>query len=337
MTISTLRAILVMTAKETLDDDLPSLAGAVAYFTIFALPPLLVLVLGIAGSVFGPDVVQEALMGEIGRVVGPEAREGVQTMIANAGAGGADLGGKIGGLVALVVGATGAFSQLQKSLNRAWEVTPAPGLAGIRSFLLKRVLSFGLVLTIAFLLLVSLLVSAALAAIGDAASSVATDTFASPVMGVLNATVSFTMVALLFAALFKVLPDARVGWRDVAAGAVGTAALFTLGKSLIGLYLGRADPAGAFGAAGSVVLVLVWIYYSALIVLVGAEFTQAWVRAHGRRIVPENGAMRAEDDDPPSALTPPPVTTQDAPPPADVPADAGGFSIEDASSGIVRR
>ncbi len=333
LSLTTLRDVLVMTAKETLDDDLPSLAGAVAYFTIFALPPLLVLVLGIAGSVFGPDAVQEALMGEVGRVVGPQAREGIQTMIVNAGSSSVDVGGKIGGLIALAVGATGAFGQLQKSLNRAWEVTPAPGLSGVRSFLLKRVLSFGLVLTIAFLLLVSLMASAALAAVGDAASALATDTLASPLMGVLNAVVSFAMIALLFAAMFKVLPDARIGWRDVAVGAVGTAVLFTLGKSLIGLYLGRSDPAGPFGAAGSVVLVLVWIYYSALIVLVGAEFTQAWVRANGRRIVPERGAVRSDDADPlpASPSDPSPVT------PADVPPDAGGFSIEDASSGVVRR
>lgn len=334
VTFSTLRDVLVTTVKETLDDDLPSLAGAVAYFTIFALPPLLVLVLGIAGSVFGPEVVQEALMGEVGRLVGSQAREGIQTMIANAGSPSADIGGKIGGLVALVIGATGAFSQLQKSLNRAWEVTPAPGLPGVRSFLLKRVLSFGLVVTIAFLLLVSLAVSAVLSAVGDAASTLATDTVAAPLMGVLDAAVSFAMIALLFAAMFKVLPDARIGWRDVAVGAVATAALFTLGKLLIGLYLGRSDPAGAFGAAGSVVLVLVWIYYSALIVLVGAEFTQAWVRANGREIVPERGAVRSDDADPPPITSPaPPREAPDEAPPA----DADGFSIEDAASGAVRR
>lgn len=336
LSLPLLRDLLLTTARETMDDDVPTMAAAIAYSTIFALPPLLVLIVGLAGAVFGPDAVQEALLGEAGTLVGPGAEEAVEAMIANAGDLGTGLGAKIVGLLTLVVGATGAFGQLQKALNRAWEVEPAPG-GGLRALLMKRVLSFGLVLTIAFLLLVSLAVSAALAAVGDAASAVATDTFAAPLMGVLNAVVSLGVIALLFAMMFKLLPDAEIAWRDVAVGAAVTALLFTVGKLLIGLYLGRADPGSAFGAAGSVVLILLWIYYSSLIVLVGAEFTQAWAVQVGEGVQPSDGAVAAPDASAPEAASAEGGTADLPVTPAETPPDAGGFSVEDASSGVVRR
>lgn len=337
LSLPLLRDLLVTTARETMDDDVPTMAAAIAYSTIFALPPLLVLIVGLAGAVFGADAVQEALLGEAGTLVGPGAEEAVEAMIANAGDLGTGLGAKLVGLLTLVVGATGAFGQLQKALNRAWEVEPAPG-GGLRALLMKRVLSFGLVLTIAFLLLVSLAVSAALAAVGDAASAVATDTLAAPLMGVLNTVVSLGVIALLFAMMFKLLPDAEIAWRDVAVGAAVTALLFTVGKMLIGLYLGRADPGSAFGAAGSVVLILLWIYYSSLIVLVGAEFTQAWAVQAGEGVQPSEDAVAAPDASTPEVAPAEGGATADAPvTPAETPTSAGGFSIEDASSGVVRR
>lgn len=341
LSLATLRDLLVTTGKETMEDDVPSLAAAIAYYTIFALPPLLVVIVAIAGAVFGPAAVQEALMGQVGSLAGPDATEAVEAMIADAGDLGSGLFAKLAGLVALLIGATGAFGQLQKALNRAWEVKPAPD-AGIKDTIVKRLLSLGMVVTIAFLLLASLAVSAVLAAVGDAASSVATDTVAAPVMQLLNAAVSLGVITLLFAAMFKVLPDARIAWRDVLVGAFATALLFTLGKFLIGLYLGRSDPGSAFGAAGSVVLILVWIYYSALIVLVGAEFTQAWAKMKGAGIEPEDGAVWVDDCDVPGAREASGASTGEAPAPepvepADVPADAGGFSIEDAASGRTRR
>ncbi len=337
-----IRDLLKTTVRETMDDNVPTMAAAIAYSTLFALPPLLVMIVGIAGAVFGPDVVQEALLGQVSGIVGAEAEEALRTMIAGAGDLGSGLGAKLVGLVTLIIGATGAFGQLQQALNRAWEVEPAPG-GGLRAMITKRLLSFGLVVTIAFLLLVSLAVSAALAAVGDAAAAVATDTVASPLMSVANAVLSLAVITALFAALFKVLPDAEIAWRDVAVGAAVTALLFTVGKLLIGLYIGRADPGSAFGAAGSVVLILLWIYYSALIVLVGAEFTQAWAIAKGGGVTPSEGAVAA-DDSAAASDTPPASTPLAETKPAsgvvkadDPPTDAGGFSIEDASSGITRR
>lgn len=337
LSLPLLRDLLVTTARETMDDDVPTMAAAIAYSTLFALPPLLVLIVGLAGAVFGPAAVQEALVGEVGGIVGAEAEEAIRGMIVGAGDLGSGLGAKLVGLLTLVVGATGAFGQLQKALNRAWEVAPEEG-GGLRAVLMKRLLSFGLVLTIAFLLLVSLAVSAALAAVGDAATAVASDTLASPLMGAANALVSLVVITALFAMLFKVLPDVDLAWRDVLVGAAVTALLFTVGKTLIGLYIGRADPGSAFGAAGSVVLILLWIYYSALIVLVGAEFTQAWATQVGGGARVSDGAVAAPDASSPQATTAEGGATTDAPvTPAETPTSAGGFSIEDASSGVVRR
>ena len=187
----------------------------------------------------------------------------------------------------MLFGASGAFGQLQKALNRAWEVEEAED-GGVAGLVVKRLLSFGMVLTIGFLLLVSLAVSTALAAVGDAASSVAGSGATGALMNVINFVVGVGVIAALFAVLFKVLPDAEIAWRDVGVGALVTSLLFSLGKTGIGLYLGRADPGSAFGAAGSLAVILVWIYYSALILLYGAEFTQAWAQVQGSGITPDS-------------------------------------------------
>ena len=296
MSTPSIKGLAVATFREVADDDVSSLAAAIAYYTVFSLPPLLVLLVSIAGAALGPARVAEVLASQAGSAIGPGAADAVRSMIENAGATGSGALGKVLGVLALLFGATGAFSQLQKALNRAWEVEAVSDGGGLVSVLLKRVLSFGMVLTIAFLLLVSLAVSAALAAVGGAAAEVAGEGAVSGLVRVLNAVVSFGVVAALFAVLFKYLPDAEIAWRDVGVGAAATALLFTVGKGAIGLYLGQADPGSAFGAAGSLALLLVWIYYSALIVLVGAEFTQVWARREGRGIQPEapgSGTMGA--------------------------------------------
>jgi membrane protein len=280
---SSTKHLVLQTGKEVADDDVPSLSAAIAYYTVFSLPPLLVVVVAVAGAIFGADAVQDVIVEQVGGAVGPGAADEVSTMIEQRqGSLAGGLGAKIAGIAALLFGATGAFGQLQKALNRAWEVEEASG-GGIAGIVVKRLLSFGMILTIAFLLLVSLAVSAALSAVGGAAA----DAFGGVppgVMQLLNQAVSVAVVAALFALMFKVLPDAEVAWRDVWVGALVTAVLFTLGKFLIGLYLGTANPGSAFGAAGSLALILVWIYYSSLIVLVGAEFTQVWARSHGEGI-----------------------------------------------------
>jgi membrane protein len=290
-------SVLKETLSEIGDDDVASFSAAIAYYTVFSLPPLLVILVGVAGVVFGPDQVQEALTRQVGDLAGEGAAGEIRAMIGNAGDLGEGLGGKLLGLLVLFLGASGAFGQLQKALNRAWDVRVETN-GGIKGVVLKRLLSFGMVLTIAFLLLVSLAISAAITILSEQASGLLPGGLSAAVWQFINFAVSFGIVTLLFAAIFVVLPDAKIAWRDVWVGAGVTALLFTLGKWGIGLYLGRSDPGSAFGAAGSLALILVWIYYSALILLAGAEFTQVWARRYGTRIVPEAGAVRTDTERP---------------------------------------
>jgi membrane protein len=272
-----------------MDDDVPTLSAAIAYYTVFSLPPLLVVVVAVAGAIFGAQAVEQAIVGQVESAIGPGAADEVGTMIEQRqGSLAGGLGAQLAGIAALLFGATGAFAQLQKALNRAWEVEETSG-GGVVGVVLKRMLSFGMILAIAFLLLVSLAVSAAISAVGSAAAE-AVGGMPPVLMQALNLAVSVGVITLLFALMFKVLPDAEVAWRDVWVGALVTALLFTVGKTLIGLYLGTANPGSAFGAAGSLALILVWVYYSSLIVLVGAEFTQVWARRFG------SGIDRGGDD-----------------------------------------
>lgn len=280
------------------DDDCPRMAAALSYYTVFALPPLLILILLLLGAVFDPQQVEEALHTQFRGLMGSAGADEVKAIIAQAEDPGAKRGvAAVLGIGALVLGATGAFLQLQSALNRAWEVEPDRSRGGIKNFVVKRVLSLGMVLGIAFLLLVSLAMSAAVTALGGAIGRIVPG-LSEAVGHVITLLVSFAMVTLLFAAIFKVLPDARIAWRDVWVGAVVTALLFVIGKFLIGLYLGRSDPGQAYGAAGSLAVVLVWIYYSAMIVLFGAEFTQTWAVRKGVGIEPETGARRMHDESP---------------------------------------
>ncbi len=286
---SSVKPLLVQTGKEVMDDDVPTLSAAIAYYTVFSLPPLLVVVVAVAGAIFGAQAVEQAIVGQVESAIGPGAADEVGTMIEQRqGSLAGGLGAQLAGIAALLFGATGAFAQLQKALNRAWEVEETSG-GGVVGVVLKRMLSFGMILAIAFLLLVSLAVSAAISAVGSAAAE-AVGGMPPVLMQALNLAVSVGVITLLFALMFKVLPDAEVAWRDVWVGALVTALLFTVGKTLIGLYLGTANPGSAFGAAGSLALILVWVYYSSLIVLVGAEFTQVWARRFG------SGIDRGGDD-----------------------------------------
>ncbi len=229
----------------------------------------------------------------------PSATEQIRTILQQAHAPGSSAWlPTVLSIIALILGATGAFGQLQAALNRAWEVAPDPQQGGLKAFLLKRVFSFGMILSVAFLLLVSLVLSAALSAFGDALGGMLPEGLSATLLQVLNQVVSFAVIAVLFAAIFKVLPDASVAWRDVWVGAAVTAFLFVVGKFLIGFYLGRSNPGEAFGAAGSLAVMLVWIYYSSMILLFGAEFTQAWAEQRGGGIAPERGrrARRAGEE-----------------------------------------
>ncbi|HEX3276483.1 MAG TPA: YihY/virulence factor BrkB family protein [Gemmatimonadales bacterium] len=286
-------SLLKESAQGFIDDDCPTQAAALSYYTIFSLPPLLMVILLILGVLVDPQDLRGQLESQMGALMGPSATEQIRSILSQLHAPGA--GGLLPTLLsvgALVLGATGAFGQLQAALNKAWEVTPDPNQGGIKAFLIKRVFSFGMILSVAFLLLVSLVVSAALGAFGGALGRFLPDGISTVLLQVLNLVVSFGVITALFAAIFKVLPDATVAWRDVWVGAAATALLFVIGKFLIGFYLGRSNPGQAFGAAGSLAVLFVWVYYSSMILLFGAEYTQSWAVHRGSGIVPEQGAVR---------------------------------------------
>lgn len=265
------------TLRGFIEDDALTRAAAIAYFTLFSLGPLIYLASGIASLLFGEAEVQAALATQLRGLLGREAAATVQEMAARA------LGQVRGGwafaigLATLIITASGAFAALQAALNAIWK-TEAPALAGegsmIAAFLRARALSIGLVGTTGFLLLASLIASAGIAALGEWLT--AGREAAAWLLRAANFALSFTLIACLFAAVFKILPDRRLHWRDVVVGAIVTALLFTLGKAAIGLYIGRAAVSEDFGAAGSLAVVLLWLYYSAAIFLLGAEFTRAW-------------------------------------------------------------
>jgi membrane protein len=278
--------------RDFLDDDCPSMAAALSYYTVFSLPPLLVLLLLLLGALLPPQDIQGALETHIRDLMGPAGGDQIRTILAHAQRPGSGIVATMLGAGALVLGATGVFGQLQAALNKAWKVAPDPQKGGIKPFLLKRAFSLGMVLGLAFVLLVSLVLSAVLSAFGDSLARFLPTGLSATLLEAINFAVSFGVIALLFAGIFKVLPDATIAWRDVWVGAVFTAMLFVGGKFLLGVYLGHSNPGEAFGAAGALAVMFVWIYYSSMIVLLGAEFTQTWAVRRGKGIKPERGAVR---------------------------------------------
>ncbi|HEV2132211.1 MAG TPA: YihY/virulence factor BrkB family protein [Longimicrobiaceae bacterium] len=278
---------------EFIADNCPQMAAALSYYTVFSLPPLLILLIIMIEPFLDPQTVTQMVQQQVGGLLGSEGASQVETMIQNVrrpGTGGPLATGLSIG--AFIVGATVAFAQLQFALNTAWEVAPDPTRGDIKNFLLKRVLSFAMILTIGFLLLVSLVLSAVLAAFGDILAAMAPGAISAVLLQGINYLVGLTVITLLFAAMYEYLPDAVVARRDALVGGLVTALLFNLGRFLIGLYLGQSDPGSVYGAAGSLAVVLVWIYYSSMILLLGAEFTQVWAKRRGFPIMPVPGAVR---------------------------------------------
>ncbi|HEY9635527.1 MAG TPA: YihY/virulence factor BrkB family protein [Coleofasciculaceae cyanobacterium] len=291
MNIGMIWRLLNVTFSQWRRDQASSMAAALAYYTIFSLAPLLIIVIAIAGSIFGEQAAKGELVMQIQGVIGKDGAQFIQTAIENA----SKLDPSQGPIPTLInigfllSGATVVFGQLQNSLNRIWEVQPKPG-NGIKHFFRKRLLSFSMVLVIAFLLLVSLVISTMLTILGNYLRDLVPGfTY---MWQVLNFFISFGIVTLLFAMVFKILPDAKIAWKDVWIGAAITAVLFDIGKSLLGFYLGHTSFASAYGAAGSLVIILTWVFYSAQILFLGAEFTQVYVRNYSKEIVPADYAMR---------------------------------------------
>lgn len=271
---------LVLTAaKGWSGDNVPRLGASLAYYTLFSLAPVLIIAIAIAGFVFGADAVRGEIVLQLEGIVGKEGATVVQDLVENASRPGRGVVALTIGSITFMLAATGVFLELQYALNTIFQVKAKAG-NNISAFVKARLRSFGLVLSIGFVLLVSLGVSALLSAtskwVGDGYVG------ASLVWQWLNIAVSFGVISLLFAVIYRFLPDVKLSWRDVWMGSVMTAALFTIGKQLLGLYLGRSSTVSSYGAAGSVILVLLWVYYSAQIVLFGAELTRVFTaRIHG--------------------------------------------------------
>ena len=275
------------TASNWLDDKAPRLAASLALYTLMSLAPLLILAVSVAGLMFGEDAARGQIAHQLAGVLGDKGALAVQAILANAKTPSSGVLGTIVGLALALFGASGVFGELQGTLNTIWDVDSAPG-RGVWGFVRDRFFSFTLVLGVAFLLLVSLVVSAGLAAIGAYLSHLLPG--GAVLWQVLNFLISLSVTTLLFAAIYKVVPDVTIRWRDVWIGSAVTAVLFSLGRFAIGLYVGRSTVASPFGAAGSVVALVVWVYYSAQILFFGAELTQVFARRHGSRIMPTKNA-----------------------------------------------
>ena len=273
--------------KEWQEDKVSLLAAALAYYTVFSITPLLVIAIAIAGAVFGQDTARGEIIEQINKLVGDQGAQVIETALANANQPQLSSMASIISVVVLLIGASGVFAQLQEALNTVWNVKAKPN-EGIWGFIRKRLLSFGMVLVIGFLLLVSLVLSAMLAGIGKLPIDILPGFV--PFWQALNFAMSFGFISLLFALIYYYLPDVKIRWKDVWVGAVITALLFTVGKFLIGLYLGSGSLGSAYGAAGSLIVFLTWVFYSAQILLFGAECTQVYARKYGRKIRPNSHA-----------------------------------------------
>ena len=275
-TFETVRELVKQAIGSWVSDYAPSMGAALAYYTIFSIAPLLLIAISVAGLAFGVEAARGEVVAQLQGLMGESAARLIQGMLESANSPGTGLVSTLVGTALLLVGATTVFGELQDALDRIWRAPERSKHSGIWNLLRARLLSFGLILAIGFLILVSLLFSAAMAALGR---------WLGPAFvgweiarAVVNAVVSFALVSGMFALIYKLMPRAQVAWHDVWIGAVVTAALFTIGKLLIGLYIGKSGVTSVFGAAGSFAVLLLWVYFSAQIFLLGAEFT--WVYAH---------------------------------------------------------
>jgi membrane protein len=301
--LKTVGSLVKESFSEWSNDKCPRLGAALSYYTIFSLAPLLLLVVSIAGLAFGREAAEGRILGELSGMVGTEAAETIQTAGAKANKPAAGIIGLVLGFVALLFGATGVVVELQDALNTVWKVVPKPG-RGIKGMIRTRLLSLAMIAALGFLLLVSLVVSALLAGLTGWLRGVIGDFV---VIGwIADIVISLAVVSSLIALMYKILPEAKVAWRDVWVGAGVTAFLFLLGKYLISVYIGQASVGSAFGAAGSLAVLLVWIYYSAQIILLGAELTRVYANRFGEKVVPTPQAMPAAEA---AVKNPPPHPT----------------------------
>lgn len=280
--------MLVKTGKQWADSDPWRQSAIIAYYAIFSIPGLLMIIIWTAGIFFGPEAIRGEISSQAEQFMGAEAAKGVEQLLVNAELDKSSAMMKIIGVATLIFGATTLFFQLQKTLNYIWDVEADPD-NGIKKLLLDRASSLGLILVIAFLMLITLVLSAVISIVGNWIEANFGDYLLYAVQA-LNFVVSMGVVALLFALMFKFLPDVEISWQSVWIGSLVTAVLFTIGKTLLGLYFGYADPSSSFGAAGTVILVMLWVNYTCLILFFGAEFTQVHARKYNHKIRPSKHA-----------------------------------------------
>ena len=259
-------------------DYAPSMGAAIAYYTVFSIAPLLLLVIAVAGFAFGREAVQGEVVAQVQGLIGKEGAVAIQGLLKSASEPATGVFATLVSIVLLIFGATTVFAEIQNALDRIWHVAEERKPTGVWGFVRTRLLSFGLILGLAFLLLVSLVVSAAVAALGHWWGGLFEGFEAA--LHIVNFLASLLLSAVLFAMIYKLMPRTKIAWRDVWVGALATALLFEIGKFLIGLYLGKSGVTSGFGAAGSLAVILIWVYYSAQIFLLGAEFTRAYAEQH---------------------------------------------------------
>jgi membrane protein len=281
MNVKQMWGLVKTAASSWIDDYAPSMGAALAYYTMFSIAPLLLIVISVAGLIFGVEAARGEIFSQLQGMMGADGAAAIQGLLESASKPAKSITATMLGILLLLVGATTVFGELQDDLDRIWRAPDRDKTAGMWGLLRARLLSFGMILGIGFLLMVSLVFSAALSALGK---------WWGPMFGgwevlaqLVNIVVSFTLTTTVFAMIYKVMPRVHIAWRDVWIGAAVTALLFTIGKFLIGLYIGKSGVASGFGAAGSLVVVLLWVYYSAQIFLLGAEFTWAYAHAFGSR------------------------------------------------------
>lgn len=286
----TFKTVLKTAFKEWWAKDPFKESAVIAYYALFALPGLLVVIVSVAGFFFGQEAVNGQIAGQITSTMGADTAIQIQDIIAKANESKNSILATVLGLLTILLGATGVFIQFQKSLNTIWEVKVDESKSGFLSVLKERLFSFGIIIAIAFILMVSLVVSATLAAFGTWVIKHFSESVII-ILQISNFVVSLSIFALLFALMFKIFPDAKIKWRHVWIGSFLTAILFEMGKFALGFYFGKAEPGSGYGAAGSSVLILLWVSYSSMIVFYGAEFTHAYAELKDGKIAPDKNAV----------------------------------------------
>lgn len=274
-------------------DNCLKLSAALAYYTVFSIGPMLLVVIAIAGYFFGRDAIEGEVFFQLRNLVGSAPAAQIQQIIQNAKLSDHTLLASIFGVITLIIGATGVFSEIQDSINLIWQLKPKPR-KGLILFLINRIISFSMVVGLGFIIIVSLVASALISALGKKLHAMYPELAIYFIQG-FNHLLSFATITLLFAVIFKVLPDAKIKWKDVWVGSLLTSILFLIGKFLIGYYIGNSNIGSTFGAAGAIIILLLWVNYSSIILYFGAEFTQCFCQKRGRRIQPNDYATWVEN------------------------------------------